>query len=363
MQIQVKDSGALIEGFERPGTRPGWKLVTLDDNRLATLSNSMRMAGVFYPGSGEPYNRGTAQDAVQAEAFQIGQLTYLEAKAIAKWYDPMMFEKILGPCLDYSAGPWAKTVDYLSIDGVGVGEFVGPDSTYFPMVDVFYEKASIGVGVGQIGYQYTQEDLRTSAYLKQPLTDSLQTQAVLAYKRHSNYVALLGDPRKNFTGLYNNGSATAANRLSGAVWDSATADTIVADIIDGYAKYIAGTANNEQPSVIIFPTTSFQKLLTPRSVNSDTTIKKFIEETLQVTIMQDILLDTTANGGTSPGSGSTKRVVYAAPKNDNAVFHIPMPITFLPPQYVKTYVMVPAEYKLGGFELRRVQTVRYMDGV
>ena len=337
--------------------------VKVPESRLRVFDRAMQIHQVFPEDSGAPYGRPLARDAVEAGAFTIGQLTYLEQKAIARWYDPMMYEEVLGACIDYSAGSWAKTVDYLSIDGVGVGEFVGPDPTYFPMVDVFYEKASIPVAQAVIGYQYTQEELRTSAYLKQPLTDSLQVQAVLGYKRHSNYVALLGDTRKGFTGLYNNTSATAANRKSGAVWDSATADTIVNDCVDMYGKYVAGTANNEKPSIFIVPISTHALMLQPRSTNSDTTIKEFLEEVLEIKIIQDIILDSVANDGTAPGSGATKRCVMAAPKNDNAVFHVPMPITFLPPQFQGIRVLVPAEYKLGGFELRRIQTVRYMDGV
>ncbi len=355
MICKVKDSTA-------KGNVAGWVDVNLNDDRLAQFEHSLR--GAFPQGWNKQFGRDSVQDAAEGYAFQIGELTYLEAKAINKWYDPMMYETLLaGGAIDSSAGPWAKSVDYKSVKQLGIGQFVGPDARYFPMVNVAYEKASIGVASGQIGYEYSQEDLLFSAHMKIALPDDLQSAAVLGYKRHANYVALLGDPSKNFTGLYNNASATAANRLSGAVWDSATTDTIYKDVVDSYGKYVAGTANNEQPSIMVVPVSTYAILLQARSTNSDTTLVDYIEKVLKVKIYQDILLDSTANGGKAPGAGTTKRIVFANPKNDNVVFHVPQPITFLAPQFTGVFIVVPATYKLGGFEVRRIQTVRYMDGV
>ena len=309
-------------------------------------------------GGGSAWGRTGANDATEAESFAIGQLTYLEQKAFARWYAPMRYEEVLvNGGIDYSAGPQAKQVDYLISDGVGVGGFISPAGTNVPMVDVAYAKTTIGVGLGGIGYDYTDEDLRTSAFLRQPLSNTKQVEAVLAYKRHANRVALIGDVPKGFKGLYNNASVTAAPTTSAANWNAATADTIVADIIAAYSAYIAATADNMKPSVIIFPLTSYNLLYKPRSTVSDTTISKFIQDTLNVKIMSDPLLETLGSGT------STKRVVLANPENDNMVYHIPMPLQFKAPLIDGFRVVVLGSYKLGGFEVRRVQTARYMDGV
>jgi hypothetical protein len=345
MQIQVRDES-------------GWTHAVVDDGRYAEMSSFIRGNRAIFTsgGGGSQWGRGSAKDAGEAESFSIGQLTYLEQKAFARWYQPMRYEEILQGCLDYSAGPAAKAIDYLVTDQVGIGRRMSPGSNDVPMVDLAYAKITIPVQSGGIGYDYTQEDLRTSAFLRQPLPDTKQVQSIVAYKRHLNLVALQGETPSNLKGLYTNTSVTAANRASGAIWNAATADTIVADIIDAYSNFRTGTGGNEVPTKIVFPLSTRNLLYKPRSTVSDTTIQKFIEDTLKVTIHDDIALETL-------GAGATKRVVFLNSSNDNIVFHIPMPLQFLAPQLHGYRVVVPAEYKYGGLEIRRIQTVRYMDGV
>lgn len=354
VSIKVVDSmGAPIESLVRR-------------DRLAQMSHAIRATHTFFDGAPHPLRVGdsmSAQDATEAESFVIGQLTHLEAEAIRKWYTPKRYQQILGPCITNEAGAGAKAVDYIVVQSSGIGRRISPGATDVPLVERAYEKHTIGVAPGGIGYSYTQEDLRTAAILKQPLPANQQEDSVEAYLKHMNIVALLGEAASNFTGLYNATGATAAGRASGAVWDSATADVIVADIIDLVSKFNAATQGNEEVTHLIFPLTTYEKLITPRSTNSDTTIKKFIEETLSLTILKDVILDTTANGGQSLGAGSTKRVVAVAPKKSNMVLHIPMPIEFLAPQLDGYSIVVPAMYKYAGYELRRILTVRYMDGV
>src|SRR5579863_8002832 len=127
--------------------------VDLNDDRYRQWEGFLRRSNVFYEGWEKQF--GVARDSTEGFAFQLWELTYLEAKAIAKWYDPMMYEVLLGPCIDFSAGAWAKSVVYKSIKQAGIGQFVGPDSRTFPMVDVGQQLATIGVGTGQIGYQYS----------------------------------------------------------------------------------------------------------------------------------------------------------------------------------------------------------------
>jgi hypothetical protein len=348
--VKVKDSS------------DSWIETTVPRGRYNHLTHRIRDAHIFFEGA--PNNSGgemSARDATEAEAFVIGQLTYLEAEAIRKWYTPMRYKDILSDgkgedCIDYSAGAGAKAVDYLAVQAAGIGRRISPAGTDLPLVEQAYEKHTIGVAPGGIGYSYTVEDLRTAAILKQALPSIQQEDAVESYYRHMNNVALTGETASNFKGLYNNASATAATRASGAVWDSATPDTIVSDILGAAGAFESATQGNEVVKKIIFPITSYEKLLTPRSTNSDTTILSFIEKVLNVTILKDTQLETL-------GGSSSKRVVFVAPRKQNMVLHIPLPIEFLAPQYDGYRIVVPGFYKYAGFELRRILTARYMDGV
>lgn len=352
MEITVRDeSPEALEGIKIVGD--GLVKANVDDMRFKEFTDFVKGTPALFRGG----SRGlTGRDATEAESFAIGQLTYLETKAFARWYAPMLYETALAGAIDTSAGPYAKAIDYLISDGVGEGAFISAASATVPMVDVASAKQTIQVGIGGIGYDYTLEDLRTSAFLKQPLSMSKQTQSILAYKRHCNRVALTGDTGKNWKGLYNNASATAANRLSGSVWTSATGDTMINDVLDAYAAYVTGTSGNAYPTEIVFPLSTSNLLHKPRATGDPTTVRSYIENELKMKVLADPALETA-------GSGSTKRVVLANPNEDNMVFHVPKPLEFIAPQFSGFRVIVLGDYKIGGFELRRVQTVRYMDGV
>lgn len=300
------------------------------------------------------WGRGEARDATEAESFVIGQLTYLEQKAIEAWYTPRRYQDVLGNCIDYSAGPWAKAVNYKISDQVGVGKRIAPGATDLPLVDQAYALVNVPVELGGLAYEYTVEDLVTSAFLGQPLPESKQRAAVEAYYNHMNVVALIGE--LNFKGFYSNSNVTAAPTTSAANWNVATADTIISDVITAVGAYNAATKGNLAPRIMVVPLTTLQLLYKPRATTSDLSIKAYLETTLGLTIISDFALETLGSGT------STKRVVFANPNLDNDVLHIPRPIQFLAPQMNGLRVYVPSSYKYAGNEIRRVITVRYMDG-
>lgn len=358
MQIIVRDDSPELNpetGVEYAGD--GLVRAEVDDARIEEFTHFVKSSrAVFLAGDGrKQYGHGFARDVTEAESFLIGQLSYLETKAFNRWYQPKRYTEVLAGCIDNSAGPWAKSVIYQVNDQVGQGKRIAPSETTLPEVGVSKALVNVPVELGGLCYSYTVEDLLTSAYLGTPLPESKQAAAIEGYQRHMNIVALQGE--ENFKGLYNFTGVTAANRTSGAVWDAATGDTIVNDIIAAFAAFGSGTGGNAKPRKIVFPFSTRQLLYKPRSSTAtDMSIEKYIASTLNVEITDDIALETL-------GAGATKRVVFVDPNLDNMVFHIPRAIQFLAPQMEMTKVVVPATYKYGGFEVRRVQTVRYMDGV
>ncbi len=297
-----------------------------------------------------------AGDTGEAESFAIGQLTYLEQKALARWYTPRRYQEILGACISYEAGPWAKSINYKIEDMVGVGQRIAPNTSNIPEVDVAYALKNIAVEFGGLAYSYTVEDLVTSAYLGQPLPESKQRAAVEAYYNHMNTVALLGEVQ--FQGFYKNSNVTAANRASGSVWDAATPSTIISDVNVARSAYLTATQGHDEPRMMIVPLSTSIVLDQPMATAnaSNVSIKTYIEQNYKLKVMTDYLLETAA-------SGSAKRVVFSNPTPDNNILHIPQSIVFRPPQFSDLKIMVPAYYKYAGHEQRRIQTTRYMDAV
>jgi len=335
-----------------------WINAEVDDNRYASLDAFFRNhPDILGNGAGGAYGRSSARDAVEAQAFVVSQLAWNEPGVFERQYQPMMYETLLPGVISYAAGEWAQSIEYTLVDYVAMGRRMSPAANDMPFADVAYARISKPVAYGGEGYFYNQEELRIAAYLQRPLPTDKLNAANIGFRRHMNKVALQGETSSNFTGLFNNASVTAANRPSGAVWDAATADTIIADITAGLTAVQVATVTNDFPTHIALPVSSAALLLKPRSTASDTTVLEFIKRLypgLTITAVTELV---------TLGAGGTKRMAFWNPGNDNMKFHIPMPIKFLAPQMDVLRVVVPGEYKYGGLEIRRPATAYYMDGI
>lgn len=357
MQIIVRDNSPDLTNLDlvQP-VEDGVVRAEVDDHRYREWAGFIRANDATF--SSGPYRsmwgHGSTRDATEAQSFAIGQLTYLEAKAIQRAYTPLRYEQVLGGCISSEAGPWAKSINYKIKDQVGIGKRISPSSTTLPRANTAYALVNVPVELGGIQYEYTVEDLVTSSFLGQPLPEDEQGAAIEAYKRHMNQVALLGE--LNFQGFYKNSGVTAANRTSGAIWDAATAATIINDIIIAVGAYNTGTAGNIKPTMMIVPVSTEQLLYKTDASLFGKSLKSYIEETIGLKIMSDFALE-------AAGVGPSKRVVFCAPNQDNTILHIPRSIEFLAPQMEGLMIRVPSSYKYAGTEVRRVLWVRYMDGV
>lgn len=330
----------------------------VSDDRIAQLSYFFAThPGVFGHGAGRPYNRNSARDATEANAFAVSQLAYVETKEYERQYQPMLYETLLGPTISTSAPEGATTVEYEIVDYVGMGKRISPSGTDIPYADVAQTRVAMAIANGGIGYQYNTEDLRNASFNNRPLPTRKLRAALMAWRRHMNRVALLGEPTSNFTGLFNNAAVTVANRPSGAVWDAASADSIIADITAGITAIQVATVNNDSPVKIALPIASYGILLKPRSTTSDTTILEFLQRT------RPGLEFYAVNELATMGVGPSKRMVFFNPTDDNMVLHLPMTVRFLAPQFEDLAIKIPGEYKYGGLNVRRPLTMYYMDGI
>jgi len=354
--IVVNDSGIDVEH-------------ELDDERVAVIDSSLRALAPqigITPAGGIPFGRRTARDATEALSFIVNQLAYTEQTLYERKYTPMQYEELLP--LDFSPQEGQTSIRYEMIDQVGRGQDVSGKADDIPMVDVGYTDKSFPIVLGAIGYQFTNEELRQSAFLRRPLDVARLRVAMEAYRRTINQVALFGNSAKNITGLYNNALVTAATRPSAQSWATSTAaatpDKIIADLTFGLTTAWNASANTSVPDHIVVAPTAFAELLKPRSTNSDMSILNWFlannlakqQRGIDLTIMPGYGLDTA-------GGSSATRVVFYNKDDDNLTMKIPMPLKFGAPQSIGVGVKVFGEYKYSGVEIRRPTTAYYMDAV
>lgn len=304
----------------------------------------------------------TGRDAQEAMAFLVSQLAYTENNVFQRQYQPMQYEQLLP--ISYEAGEYADSIRYEIYDYAGRGKRTSGKGKDINLVDVAYADKSFGVMNGNVGYDYTQEELRRTAFLRRPISERKMAAAIEAYQRHMNDVGLFGETASGITGLFNNANVPQGNAPTGG-WGSASADNILADINALIQTVWANTAYNDQVTDIVIAPGAFSTIsYKPRSTTSDTTILQFIKQNNVAKVQrgQDINF-TPGFGLDTAGVGSTRRMVGYVKSDTRVVMHIPLPLRFLAPQLIGLSVQVPGEYKYSGVEFRYPKSAYYMDGI
>jgi hypothetical protein len=148
---------------------------------------------------------------------------------------------------------------------------------------------------------------------------------------------------------------------------SKTPDQILRDINGQLTGIFTGTLGAEIADTLLLPYTVLLDLSTRRidAVNQ-TTILEWIER-------NNIYTRTTGGALTirgvfgyldTAGASSTKRMVAYRRSPEVLKMHMPMPFRFLPAwQTGPIKFDVPGIFRLGGVDIRRPKSVRYLDGI
>ncbi len=377
-------------GKEIPG-KPGRRLITVCDGfdmykevlvserrmrelEAAWAPDMSKIIGDGHEFSGVP---GAVRDANEALSFVIGQTTYTEAKVRERLYLPMQYRDLMTTTSE--AGEWADAIRYEKEDGVGEADWGSDRGDDFPYVDVQYDDVSRTVKHGRIGYFFTLQELRQTAYLRRPLNERRLVKAQQAAERALNKAALFGIKGTNLPGILNQSNCpqiavggTNGTTLKGN-WDAGTAEDILFDLNFGLNYVFTAMGFNYVATDIGIPVQAWNRMVsTARTAYSDKTIVTFLLEnniskaTMKVDVnIRPIWGLDTAGAATTGGAvgGSNSRALFWVKNEDMAVFHVPMPLRFQAPQLVNLRVNVPGEQRCGGYELRYEKSMLYMDKV
>lgn len=303
------------------------------------------------------------RDAQEALAFIVSQLTYTEGTVFNRMYTPMQYEQLIP--ITNEAGEWAESIRYEIYDYAGNGKRTSGKGKDLNLVDVAYADKTFPVVNGDIGYDYTTEELRRTAFLRRPVPERKLAAAIDGYRRHMNNVGLFGE--QNLTGLFNNPNVPTGNAPNGA-WLTTNAGNpalILADINSLITGIWNTTAFNDMlTDIVIAPQRYAFIASTARSINSDKTILQYVKENNIAKVERGIDINFTAGYGLDTlGAGATARMLGYVKSDQRLVMHIPLPLRFLAPQLRGLAVEVPGEYKYSGVEWRYPSSAYYMDGI
>jgi hypothetical protein len=342
--------------------------ITLGDGRTVEVDD-IRYHAFDSLRAAQPVILGqTGRDADEAMAFIVSQLAYTESQVFERQYTPMQYEQLLAGCITNEAGEWADSIRYEMYDYAGRGKRSSGKGHDINLVDVKYGEKTFPVVSGNIGYDYTTEELRRTAFLRRAIPERKLTAAIDGFRRHMNDVALIGETVSGFTGLFNNANVPHGNAPNGA-WRTTNASApqkIRADVNTLIRTIWTATAYNDMPTCICISPEEYGFISeTPISDTFPTeTILQWLKKNNLAKTERNIDIDFVPGYGLdTAGAGGTTRMVGFVRDNLHVVMHIPLPLRFLAPQLIGLTVQVPGEYKYSGVEFRRPKAAYYMDGI
>lgn len=302
-------------------------------------------------------------DADDAIAFVVSQLAHIEQKLYEAKYANIVFESLVP--IDTSINEAVQTVNYRSYDGVTMGKFIGAGADDLPTVAQNMQIHTVQLGYSGLATSYTLDELRTSAYLGQPID---ATQARLAFrgaKEHQQKVVFFGDKGRGMFGLLNHPNVTKTN--STLDWNSATADDILNEV-NAFLSDVWSDSNQAfMPNTLLLDTNRYLKLAQTRlnTVTSET-ILEFIQKKNVAKIqggidLQIVPLPHLLAAQMEAAGEAKKDIMVCYEKNlDNLVAYMPIAPRFIAPQYKGLKVETPMEYKISGTEFRYPGCAAYM---
>lgn len=311
-------------------------------------------------GDAQSFMPGLTVDAANGIGFLISQLAYTEAQTFEVMREPLQYAQLIP--ISSAAGEWAETIRYETSDNVGRGRRIHGSAKDIPMANVLDGDATMPVHMGGIGYEYTTEELRRTAYLRRPLPTRKLNAAIDGYERHMNDVAINGE--QDLPGFIKNPQIASGNAPNGN-WAPGSPDLILADVNAGLVLVWQATNKVDQVTDIVLPNEQYAMISTTRMAGfSDKTILSWLKENNIAKLEKGINLNITAVSELAgAGAAGADRMIFYVKSPSRLVMHIPMPLRFLAPQPVALSMQIPGEYKYGGVEWYYPQSAYYMDGI
>jgi len=304
----------------------------------------------------------------QALGFLTSQTAYIEQEVYEIKYPEIIYQQLIP--IDSSAGEWAKTITYFSLDKVGQAQWLNNGATDIPYADVNRQKFEQSIEMAGIGYNYTLEELGVAMMIPGlNLTAERAEAARFAYEMFMDNHAYRGSTAKGITGLFNNPYVTVVTAATGASgsthWSVKTADEIISDVQNALTGVYQGSLTVEMADTVLLPIGEMQKLANIRIPNTYGNALDYLARYNLYTFNTGAPLTIRGVLGldSAGADGGGRMIVY---RRDPRVLklHVPMQHRFLPAfQRSAMQFDIPGIFRVGSVEIRRTGAVRYVDGI
>jgi hypothetical protein len=290
-------------------------------------------------------------DAYQSGAFLADQLQHIIPGVLRKPYPEIVYPRICP--VSFEVNPGATSIKQALWDRTGSFDLISDAADDLPRSGV-----KIGEIVNEIrefggAFDYTQKELLAAKTAGVSLPTERADAVRDAYERRNNTTCLFGRAGTGLRGMLNHPAidrvVVTGNNNDAWFNDPNTTPQQMLDLMNfGVTQMGLNSKQIEVPNTVLMGLSDYRIVSTTcRSSTSDTTVLDlFLKMNTSITSVLPINELDPAN---SNGNLTARRMIIYKKDPEKGKFHIPLPITFLPPQPKNLKFVVPSMSSCGGF--------------
>ena len=318
-------------------------------------------------------------------SFVTNQGATIEAGVYEEEYEEIQYSYMAE--VDTSAKDWTPNIIHYSSDGTGTTEWLGSITTDFPTVDVQRSEYMVLPRARSVGYEWNFEEINVAMLMQYDLKPERVSVARRVAEEWVDDIFRNGHSEMGWEGFQSSNlpvrqdasdaAAGAGSNLSAKKWERKTND----EIIDEFNRQIIApwdaTLGRRLPDTVAISRNRWSLLSTRRlshGAGSDGSLNTLLDwlrmnnAYTQATSMMGggqgrPLKIVMFNELETAGAGGTERMITY--QNDPRVlkFHMPITLTWEPPQQHYLRWIVPGYLRVAGLEIKLPAMMRYLDGI
>ena len=284
-------------------------------------------------------------------AFLADQLQHIIPGVLRKPYAEIVYPRICP--VSFEVPPGATSIKRTLWDRTGNYDLISDAADDLPRSGV-----KVGEIVNEIrefggAFDYTQSELLAAKMAGVPLTSERADAVRDAYERRNNTTCLFGRAGTGLRGMLNHPAidrvVVTGNASDAWFNDPNTTPQQMLDLLNyGVTQMRVNSKQVESPNSVLMGESDHRIVSTTCRSSTDNTsvLELFMKQNPGITSVEPINELDPANSG---GNLSARRMLFYRKDPTKGKFHIPLPLTFLPPQPKNLKFIVPSMSKIGGF--------------
>lgn len=290
-------------------------------------------------------------NAYESGAFLADQLQHIIPGVLRKPYAEIVYPRICP--VSFEVNPGATSIKRTIWDRTGNYDLISDAADDLPRSGV-----KVGEIVNEIrefggSFDYTQSELLSAKMAGVALTTERADAVRDAYERRNNLTCLFGRAGTGLRGMLNHPAIdrVVVTGSSADAWfnDASATPQQMLDLMNfGVTQMRVNSKQIESPNAVLMGESDHRIVSTTCRSSTDNTsvLELFLKQNPGIVSVEPINELDPANSG---GNLTARRMLFYRKDPTKGRFHIPLPLTFLPPQPKNLKFIVPSMSKLGGF--------------